>query len=207
MIERSFEVLVLPYNGGQYKIMANYAPIGRAETVAAAPHELNARVVELQQTVLRGASARRGAIAAVATAGFRVDNRIIEEFGAQLFTFLFSNEVLTLYRNSLEKARRANERVRLKLRVDDHARHLSMIPWEALYDAKLRCFLSTGQKPVFTRTVDTECPIRMPPALEILGVIARPADFRNESLDALNVDDERGRISSALEQLERKKKA
>src|SRR5271165_4071354 len=148
MTERSFEVFVVP-DGEKFRIFAR-SHIGEAEAVVGPLEQLDESVLKLQKTIFT-------------LGGYRSDSRFIEEFGERLFSFLFSGEVLTLYRRSLVKAREANEKVRLKLQIDDRARQLSRVPWEALYDAGIRSFVSTGQNPVFTRTVGIKYPIQPPP--------------------------------------------
>jgi hypothetical protein len=201
--ERIMEVLVLP-NGRKHRVLAR-SPSGVAESEPEAPKNLRSDIVELQNAVLRGATSQRGhGSIALSRSG---NDRIMEEFGARLHSFLFQGPIDALYRKSLDDAQAVGERLRLKLRVEA-GRELARVPWEATYDVRTRTFMSCELHTLFTRAVDyPERTIRRPKQLHILGMIAGPTKFLGASLAPLDVDLERARIEAALAPLIEKEKA
>jgi CHAT domain-containing protein len=196
--ERTLEILVLP-NGRNYRIIA-HSPSGNKEESVPQPKNIRADLVELQDALLRGAAARRGQT--VGRLGAAADERMIADLGTKLYSFLFCGDIATLYRQSLQDAVSAGEKLRIKLQVHD-ARDLSRIPWEALYDAKTRTFLSTSLRAPFMRSVDSaELIVKKTKRLHILGMIAGPLSFRGVPLSRLDVDMERTKIDRALQSLQ-----
>jgi hypothetical protein len=197
------EVLVL-LNGRKHRVLAR-SPSGVAESEPEAPKNLRSDILELRNAVLRSATSQRGR--GRAALGHGGDDRIIEEFGARLHSFLFQGPVDALYRKSLDDAQAAGERLRLKLRVEA-GRDLARVPWEAIHDLRTRTFMSCELHTLFTRAVDyPERTIRRPKQLHILGMIAGPTKFRDSVLPPLDVDLERSRIEAALAPLIENQKA
>jgi len=205
--ERTFLLHVLPFEGDKFKIRAK-SDTGGAEELTARPVKLDQGIRGVKESIFRCTNtvSRGSDIGVGATYG--ADSRVIMELGSDLFSFLFPGEIETLYRQAIEKASEKNESLRLKLRVDDSATDLSDIPWEALFDTKTRGFLSTGQRPVFTRAVNLDDrKIRTPARLEILGIISAPKEFDGIALGVLDVDKERADITEELKSLEAQGKA
>jgi CHAT domain-containing protein len=195
--ERTLEILVLP-DGRKYQILAQ-SPSGKAEATAQPPKNIRNDILELQSALLRSSSLHRGQ--AASHLGLGADEKMVEELGGKLYSFLFADDIASFYRKSLQDAIQAGEKLRIKLRVDK-LRELSRVPWEALYDVKTRTFLSAELKTLFTRAVDaTDTAIRKPKKLHMLGMIAGPTSFGNAPLAPLDVDLEKIKIERALEPL------
>jgi CHAT domain len=190
---------VLVFSGeGKCRIFAQ-SPSGRAEGTAGVPANIRMEVIELQEALLRGSSARRGN--AIVGLGAAADERIIGEMGARLYSFLFTGDVDNLYKKSLIDAANAREALRIKLRIDGPS-ELATVPWETLYDTKTRQFLSAELRTLFTRSVETNTINRwVPKKLNILGMISGPTSYNGSQLPALDVDLERSKIESCLNHL------
>lgn len=104
--------------------------------------------------------------------------------GGQIFNTIFSGPILTCFQSSLDKARRQEAGLRIKLRLTD-APDLADLPWEFLYNPALNRFLALSKETPVVRFLDTpERPrvLTVTPPLKVLVMIASPDDY--EKLDA-----------------------
>ena len=155
------------------------------------------------QTTLEGAlyrSAQKDPVFRSSTARRQVlsqDQREAQDFGQTLFKALLPTEDLRhLYYQSLDTARTqgaAGLRLRLRIETPD----LATLPWEFLFAPLDSDHL--GLKVPIVRDLSTReaiTPLKVTPPLRILAMVASPKDE-----PALNVDDERNKITEALRAL------
>jgi hypothetical protein len=122
----------------------------------------------------------------------------IEDFGTELFGFLFPSEILGQYRNvAVVAASLQNKGVRLKLRFAESASSLSPIPWEFLYDKARRDFISLDHESALVRYLDLPRPVEalvVSQPLKILGMVSNP-------LNDLDVEREKRLVEDSLASL------
>ena len=117
--------------------------------------------------------------------------------GRVLFEALFTSEVLSCYRVSLDTARKQGKRLRLRLRVE--APELAVLPWEFLYDETEGDHISLLRETPLTRYLEMGRPaepLTIQPPIRILGMIASPKD-----LPTLDTEQERRWMVEAIDHL------
>jgi hypothetical protein len=125
------------------------------------------------------------------------DERPVQEFGRQLFEFVFPPEVRAHLVAGRQQAARDGTSLRVRLRVGPP--ELASLPWEFLYDPSRDDYLCLSTPLVrYLDVLEPRRPLTVVPPLRILGMVARPAD-----LDSLNVDHEQRWLRQALAGLER----
>jgi CHAT domain-containing protein len=128
-------------------------------------------------------------------------DKMVEEIGAELFSFLFS-EIQDLFVKSLAKADKLQRPLFIRLCVTHP--DLAAVPWEALYEPKKRSYVSTSEVTPLIRSVDLNQGKGIPPGegpLRILVMASRVRTLRGVMIDSLEVDDELDMIKAALESL------
>ncbi|MDA0245791.1 MAG: SUMF1/EgtB/PvdO family nonheme iron enzyme [Chloroflexi bacterium] len=125
------------------------------------------------------------------------EEQAVQDFGRQLFDFLFPRPIFALYARSLSDARRDNKGLRLKLHLVDSA--LAHLPWEFLHHKDYLCL---AHETPLVRYVELDRPV--PPLavvapLRVLGVLG--ADYGPHVLDMAQ---EKERIGRALANLQEK---
>ena len=152
--------------------------------------------LELENFVLKVGRAHRGTRRLESP-----EMELAKTFGGNLFRAVFSNEVYSCLRSSLEKAEEQGRGLRVRLRLND-APELVDLPWEYLYNPGLNRFLSLSINTPLVRYL--ELPERISPLavelpLRILVMIASPEDY-----PSLDVEKEWENLQNALGDLERK---
>jgi hypothetical protein len=120
-----------------------------------------------------------------------------QRVGRVLFEALFTSEVLSRYRSSLDRAREQGKHLRLRLRVE--APQLAALPWEFLYDQAEGDHITLLRETPFTRYLEmgrSVQPLTLQPPIRILGMIASPKD-----LPALDTEQERRSMVGAIDHL------
>lgn len=123
----------------------------------------------------------------------------LEAFGSQLFTTLFTGELLTLFRRSHEQALRLQGGLRLSLQFENSP-ILAQLPWEYLYDPGRASFLGLSETTPIVRFLALPQPVRLrhvQSPLRILILMANPAQ-----LPPLDSDRESRAIDQALRESE-----
>ena len=146
---------------------------------------------------LVGGGARRGGPDAANVAG-AADGASLEQIGSELFRTVFQGELLKAFPGCLAKAQNGPG-LRIRLRLND-VPQLAGLPWEYLYDAEGRGFLTlSGRTPVvrYLELSEGLGTLLVEPPLRILAVISTPQGYR-ELPDA---DEEWPRLGAALEPL------
>jgi hypothetical protein len=116
--------------------------------------------------------------------------------GEALFRALFAGDVGTLWARSLGTAGDRGLRLQIRLRPDGDPPFLDSLPWELLYQPDTRDFLALSRLTPIVRSLEVPrpvIPLRQPPVLRILAVMADPP-----GLDPLALAREREEIETAL---------
>jgi hypothetical protein len=120
------------------------------------------------------------------------------DFGQDLFRRLFHGGILACLTASIQKAQEQDCGLRIKLRLDKVPELMNM-PWEFLYHPSRRSFLAPQEDTPIVRFLNVSeqrhlIHAKLP--LRILAMVASPTD-----LDPLGVDEEREKLSQALQPL------
>ena len=171
------------YGSASYTVEVVRSPAGEAKTVVELSVDDQLFRPKVQQALTSPAHARLQ------------DGQPIREVGEALFTALLgTGEVAGLYRASAALAASRGQVLRVVLRMDSPA--LADLPWEAMFDKATESYLCR-QAPLI-RHVPVPVAAQPPHAslpLRILGVISAP-----RGMDALNVEEERSLLETALAQ-------
>ena len=118
-------------------------------------------------------------------------------FGELLFDALMSGEVRSCFDVSLNLARRSENGLRIRMRIEPP--ELAALPWELMHDKRSNSFISLSIHTPIVRYVELQQsapPLTTRKPLRILVVISSPADQ-----PALSIDAETGHITQALSDL------
>jgi len=121
----------------------------------------------------------------------------VKELGIDLFESLFTPEIRSCFRSSLQQAREDKKGLRIRLRIE--APDLAGIPWEFLYDEKEGDYFCLNTETPLVRFLELGRPpeaLTVTPPLHILGVIASPVN-----LPKLNIEKEKAQMMAGLESL------
>jgi CHAT domain-containing protein len=127
------------------------------------------------------------------------DEKIIQEIGSQLFSFIFQRGVLGLYDECYKAAKDSDTPLCIKLQVNHPG--LSYVPWETLYDATNRFYISTNHFTPFARSVRDQEDNKALAAgrpIRILGMAVRVKTLNGLPIDEIDVDGEQVQIRRAL---------
>jgi CHAT domain/WD domain, G-beta repeat len=137
------------------------------------------------------------ASSAIARRAIADDERPVQQLGRRLFEALVTDDVRGLYVASAQRAHEEDRVLRLVLRIRPPG--LARLPWEFLFDPARQDYLGLSLPLVrYPQVLAPRRPLQAAPPLQILGMVARPADR-----DALQVDEEQRRLHAALADLER----
>ena len=122
-----------------------------------------------------------------------------KDFGSKLYKAVFSDEVQSALRSSLDQARAQSSGLRIRLRLNE-APELVDIPWEYLYNPSLNRFLALSVNTPIVRYLEMPeniQPLAVKPPLRVLVMIANPKDY-----PALDVENEWLNLKKAVSDLE-----
>jgi hypothetical protein len=181
-----FDLLIERSGENTYRARVLSSPAGQANGDITLPFSQ----IELENYLLRIGRPRRGVR--------RLESPEMETakiFGGQLFKSVFSDELMSALRSSLDEAKKQNQGLRIRLRLND-APELVNLPWEYLYNPSLNRFLSLSVNTPLVRYL--ELPERIAPLtvtlpLRILVMISSPSDYPK-----LDVEQEWVNLKSAL---------
>lgn len=184
-----FDLELSPGADGAYQARVSASPKGEAEAVVRLP----ATGKDLELLILKLGRTRSGVRALGSP-----QQQLAKTFGTQLYDAVFSGEVGTCFRRSIDAADEQGKGLRVRLRLGD-APGLGDVPWEYLYSTGLGRFLVlSGQTPI-VRYLDLPRevpPLSVAPPLRVLVVVSSP-----RNLAALDTAAEIGRIQGALADL------
>src|SRR5215472_15831599 len=122
-----------------------------------------------------------------------------KRFGGQLFRTVFTGEILSQLRCSVDHAHEHGHGLRLRLRLKG-VPELGELPWEFLYDREQDHFIATSTMTPMVRYLDlpqSVATLRVRAPLRVLVVIAGP-----RNLPALDAEGEWQRLKATLGSLE-----
>jgi len=183
-----FELEIGPGSGREYPVAVVQSPAGEAREVMRFPFDklaLENHLKDLQIALLRSGGTHRVAPSS--------EEETVQVFGKEMFNALLTGEVRNRYDISREKAKRLENGLRLKLRIQPP--ELAALPWEFLYDPREAEYVSLSVTTPVVRYLELPRSIELltiTPPLRILGMIASPSD-----LPPLGVHRERQRVEQA----------
>ena len=187
-----FELEIAAAAEGSYAVRVLRSPAGEATgtmRLSLEEMQIGDRIDVLQAELLRSGT---GAPAPAPPKALSV-----EQFGRELWSALFSGDVLVAFEVSRAQAKQREMGMRLKLRVAPP--ELAALPWEYLFDAGKGDYLSRYASTPLVRYVPLQKaiePLAVKPPLRILAMVASPSDY-----PALDVEREKGRLESAVAKL------
>lgn len=184
--------LLLTRAGARYKAIVVDAPEGEESAPFDPPFAPDAlpRLDGLVRGVTRGAARHLGAADDPGPAAGLTD------LGSQLFTAIFGGPVGNLWAASQASVAGEGAGLRLRLRFEEDAADLALLPWETLYDPARRQFVGLGEASPIVRYLAlprSRSALLVEPPLRVLAVLASPQD-----LPALDIEREWQAIQDAL---------
>ena len=189
---QNLELEVSSGEGGRFRIAARSDAAGDSQgrlTELPFDEQRLARLLQAVEFALASSTATVRRLAPV-------DEQPVQEFGRQLFEFLFPAEV----REHLNAVRRqaAQEGTSVQVRLRIGSPELAALPWEFLYDPGRDDYLCLSTSLVrYLEVLEPRRLLAVTPPLRVLGMVARPGE-----LGTLNVDHEKRRLQEALAGLE-----
>ncbi len=184
-----FDLEIGPGDGRTYPLAVIQSPAGNVRghfDFALRQLELANRLLALQNALLRSGGGRRKAPSH--------DELTVRNFGRELFSTLFQEDVRTLFYESKRIAASQGKFLRVRLRILDP--QMAALPWEYLFDARQNEYLALAHSTPLIRYLEVAQPpqpLLMAPPLRILGMIASPTDQT-----PLKVEVEKERLERAL---------
>jgi len=175
-----------------YRIRANSPFLAPATSVFDLPYDeraLDAVLDRVELAVLKGSGRRRTLQPA------HLD--VVREFGSTLFESLITGDVEEAYYDAYRRVSEQQDGLRIRLTIEPA--ELASLPWELLYDPRLRdfvCLSSSTPLVRHLRTANPAPPLSVTAPLRILGMVTSPPD-----LQSLDVAGERDRIEATLQPL------
>lgn len=166
--------LVFDREDDRFLVRVLSSPAGQASE----PFELPFSADQVENFTLKVAGGQRG----LRSFGPGSD-RLARDFGGRLHEAVFTGEVATCLRRSLDAASRDDVGLRIRLRLSD-APELTNIPWEYLYNQSSGKFLGVSARTPLVRYADLDEPtdvLTVHPPLRILVMTSAPRG--TESLD------------------------
>jgi tetratricopeptide (TPR) repeat protein len=178
--------------GARGYAVAVRSPAGEAQEEMSFPfdeRQLRDKLKDLEIALLRSGGTRRQ---------LSSEEQTVQNFGRSLFEAILVGKVSTCYYRSMDQAQQQGKGLRLKLHVKPP--HLTVLPWEFLYDPDRDEYLCFSRDTPIVRYTDLRQPVgrlTVEPPLRILGMVASPRD-----LDPLDVEHEQGLMDEAIEDLQ-----
>jgi hypothetical protein len=122
-----------------------------------------------------------------------------KDFGSKLYKAVFSDDLQSILRLSIDQARAKGSGLRIRLHLNE-APELVDIPWEYLYNPALNRFLALSVNTPIVRYLEMPeniRPLTVKPPLRVLVMIANPNDY-----PALDVEMEWQNLKKAVSVLE-----
>lgn len=181
-----FEIEIRPFDGQEYELIVR-SPAGDGREKATFPfddEQLKDRLLDVQ-------------------AAWEEEKQAVQEFGSELFEFLFPDELRGLYRASLNQVSKVGQGLRLKLRLGDPSDpKLAFLPWEFLFDDSRYEYVCLSTETPVVRYIEMPraiSPLSVKPPLRILGMVANPTNFPE-----IKIEEEKQRLEKAVNGLREK---
>ncbi|MDA0243879.1 MAG: CHAT domain-containing protein [Chloroflexi bacterium] len=185
-----FELEVRSLGGREYQLVAESLTAGKAREQATFPLD----TLQLENSLLK----LHVALARSDNRGRKIlskEEQSVQDFGIQLFNFLFPKSIFALYERSLTEAQRQNKGLRLKLHLTDS--DLAHLPWEFLHHQDYLCLAHETPLVRYVELARIEPLLSVSAPLRVLGVIG--PDYGPYTLDMAR---EKERIGRALDDLQ-----
>lgn len=101
----------------------------------------------------------------------------VQTFGQQLYNAVFRGNMEKALIRSMDASERDNNRLRIRIILDEQVPELADLPWEYLYSPHLRRFVGLSEKTVLVRYLQAsfgDQPVAASPPLTMLAVISNP---------------------------------
>jgi hypothetical protein len=167
-----FDLLIEPGSQSDYRARVLRSPAGESGPV---PFSLPFSPLELKVFVLEVGRPRRGGTRGPG----RPEIAPIKEFGGQLYSAVFHDELRDTLMRSLTETGAQRAGLRLRLRLVDTP-ELAGLPWEFLYDPRRNRFLALSHRTPLVRYLDLPDPPRplsVEGPLRLLVMISSPSDY------------------------------
>ena len=166
------------------------SPVGQAESEFKMPFsEMELEVFFLRMSQSRGLTRRAE----------KKDSGPTRELGGKLFEAVFTEDVLSCLRSSIDEADRQGKGLRIRLRFSGTPQ-LANLPWEYLYNSKQKKFVSLSRSTPVVRYIELPeriKPLAVTPPLRVLVMISSPTDYPE-----LEVEQEWTKLREAVGDLE-----
>jgi hypothetical protein len=165
----NFDLALAP-SGPDYIARVLDSPRGEAEATVTMPFDDD----RLENVILKLGRTRSG----VRRIGSPQQD-LARAFGSSLYDAVFTAEVGTCFRRSLDEADRRGKGLRIRLRLTD-APALAVVPWEYLFPTGLRRFLVLSSQTPLVRYLDlprVAPPLAVAAPLRALLVVSGPKDL------------------------------
>jgi len=175
---------------GSYLVSVLSSPRGEASGQMSFPFNPDA----LENVILKLGRTRSG-VRAIGSP----TQQLAKQFGSTLYDSLFTGEVGTCFRRSLDEADAHGKGLRVRLRLGK-APQLADVPWEYLYPSSLRQFLVLSTRTPVVRYLEqprSVAPLQITTPMQVLVAVSSPTN-----LATLDVNAEVNRIRTALGELE-----
>ncbi|MCB9420172.1 MAG: CHAT domain-containing protein [Ardenticatenaceae bacterium] len=188
-----FEIEVGAGQGREYPVAVIRSPAGEARETMQFPYDelaLENRLQSLQIALLHAGGAHRQMLTA--------EERLVQEFGRDLFNALLTGEMRSRFDVSCTEARTQGKGLRLKLRLQPP--ELARLPWEFLYDSRRAEYICLSRETPVIRYLELPQsiqPLTVNPPLRILGMAVSP-----RGLPPLDIDREKQRVDMAVRPLQ-----
>ncbi|MCJ7529543.1 MAG: SUMF1/EgtB/PvdO family nonheme iron enzyme [Anaerolineales bacterium] len=190
---RDFELEIGPGLGREYPLAVLNSPAGQARENMHFPFDdtnLEIHLLKLENALLRTSGEHRRVPSP--------EEKVVQEFGKQLFEALLTGEVRSRFDVSLAIAEAQDKGLRLQLRIQ--TAELAALPWEYLYDPRQGDYICLSRNTPIIRYMALPQgirPLEVKPPLCVLGMIASP-----DNLEPLDISSEKRRIEQSLEKLQ-----
>ncbi len=166
---RNFDLLITRA-GDHYRAFVVDAPAGEGSVLFDLPFP--ADEIPHLAGLARGVRRHVGAVDDAGPAANLVD------LGSRLFEAIFRDKLRTLLAASLASVAEEGAGLRLRLRFEEDAAGLALLPWELLYDPDQRHFVGLGEQSPILRYLSlprSRSALLVEPPLRVLAVLASPA--------------------------------
>jgi len=193
----NFDLLIQPAEAeygtthpSRYRVLVLNSPVGQASGTFSLPLS----EIELNSFLMPFARAATGSRIFSTN-----DVAAAKAFGGRLFAAVFSDEIQTCLRRSIEVTYSQPVRLRIRLFLEA-VPELAHLPWEYLYDPSLSRFMALSAVTSVVRYLDLPDlePLTIKLPLRVLAMISSPRDY-----PSFDVDLERDKLRTALSELER----
>ncbi|MCB9264969.1 MAG: CHAT domain-containing protein [Lewinellaceae bacterium] len=207
----NFELRIGAQNDGKYPVTVVHSPVGEASAFVTLPvddPEFKSRLEGLEKARKYEKTRKNSPVSGplplekdvsrdLLLSSFGGESSTVKTLGGHLFEKLFTAEIRSCFRGSLQKARAEKKGLRIRLRIESPG--LAALPWEYLYDETEGDYFSLSSETPLVRFLELARPMEpltIEPPLKILGMVASP-----KTLPPLDVEREKAQMMASVEHL------